>query len=286
MSHEVVRALGLVPHPLQQPLTVRVANGQGLAVTHFVKLQGRLGPINVRLLLRMIKTNIPVVLGYPFLARLQPTIDWRRRVIRVERKNHVFEIPALPAADSYRITCPVVRGGPLPTEPEVEVPSDKSDPVICAMQEANPDPEVVTPTAEDRKALAHTTEPRWKTRRRLRNSPRQEVEKLIKEVDHTLCGPPCEGVEVPKEIRELNKEYAHLFPEKVPGGLPPPQRTDHQIDLKPDSRIPAQRLYRLAPAEDLELQKQLKGLQGLGFVEPSTSSYGASLLFVPKADGM
>ena len=49
------------------------------------------------------------MLGYPFLARTQPTIDWKQRVLRIERKGKVFEIKALAIADSYRMTCPVVR---------------------------------------------------------------------------------------------------------------------------------------------------------------------------------
>ena len=63
----------------------------------------------VRLLLRVIKTTIPIVLGYPFLARTQPTINWKQRVLRIERNGSVFEIKALAIADSYRMTCPVVR---------------------------------------------------------------------------------------------------------------------------------------------------------------------------------
>ena len=63
----------------------------------------------VRLSLRVVKTTIPIVLGYPFLARTQPTIDWKQRVLRIERKGKVFEIKALAIADSYRMTCPVVR---------------------------------------------------------------------------------------------------------------------------------------------------------------------------------
>ena len=57
----------------------------------------------------MIKTTIPIVLGYPFLARTQPTVDWKKRVLRIERKGRVFEVKALAIADSYRMTCPVVR---------------------------------------------------------------------------------------------------------------------------------------------------------------------------------
>ena len=49
------------------------------------------------------------MLGYPFLARTQPTIDWKQRVLRIEWKGKVFEIRALAIADSYRMTCPVVR---------------------------------------------------------------------------------------------------------------------------------------------------------------------------------
>jgi hypothetical protein len=107
VSFDVVKTLWLTQHPLLQPLTVRVANGEGLSVTHFVRLSGKLGQMPVKLLLRVIKTTIPVVLGYPFLSRVQPLVDWRRRVLRVERKGRVYEIPALPAADSFRMTFPV-----------------------------------------------------------------------------------------------------------------------------------------------------------------------------------
>ena len=74
----------------------------------------------VRLSLMVIKTTIHIVLGYPFLARTQPTIDWKQRVLRIERKGKVFEIKALAIADSYRMTCPVVRVTKM-GEGEVEV---------------------------------------------------------------------------------------------------------------------------------------------------------------------
>ena len=39
----------------------------------------------------------------------QPTIDWKRRLLIIERKWKIFEIKALAIADSYRMACPVVR---------------------------------------------------------------------------------------------------------------------------------------------------------------------------------
>jgi hypothetical protein len=141
------------------------------------------------------------------------------------------------------------------------------------------------PTPRERQAISRSQEPKWKTKRKLKNSPRKAVEQLFKEVDHTICGAPCAKVPTPVEIEELNKEFVDVFPEKIPGGLPPKRVTDHRIDLKPGSKVPAQRLYRLAPLEDAELQKQLKSLLDLGFIEPATSEYGAGILFVPKANG-
>ena len=65
-SWDVVRVLGLRHYTLSQRLTVRVADREAFAVTHLVQLSARLGPMPVRLSLRVIKTTIPIVLGYHF----------------------------------------------------------------------------------------------------------------------------------------------------------------------------------------------------------------------------
>ena len=83
----------------------------------------------------------------------------------------------------------------------------------------------------------------------------------------------------------LNEEFKDLFPEKLPNGLPPCRVTDHKIDLTEGAKVPAQRLYRTAPSEDVELQKQLKDLLEHGLIERSTSEHGSGILFVPNANG-
>ena len=77
--------------------------------------------------------------------------------------------------------------------------------------------EEVMPTLEDQQQVSRGGDAKWKTRQRLRNSPRKEVEKLIKDVDHTICGPPCEELPMPDCIRALTEEFAAIFPEKIPG---------------------------------------------------------------------
>lgn len=47
----------------------------------------------------------------------------------------------------------------------------------------------------------------------------------------------------------------------------------------------AKSLYRLAPSKMQELSDQLKELQDNGFIRPSHSPWGASVLFVKKKDG-
>nr|GEW56271.1 putative reverse transcriptase domain-containing protein [Tanacetum cinerariifolium] len=43
--------------------------------------------------------------------------------------------------------------------------------------------------------------------------------------------------------------------------------------------------YRLAPTKMQELSNKLKGLQDKGFIRPSSSPWGARVLFVKKRDG-
>lgn len=101
MHVEIARDLGLYRYLLAVPLTVRVANGEALPVTHFVRLTGRLGLMPIWLFLLVIGTTIPVVLGYHFWDKQNLQVYWRGRWVRVERKWTVFKITALPPADSF-----------------------------------------------------------------------------------------------------------------------------------------------------------------------------------------
>ena len=117
------------------------------------------------------------------------------------------------------------------------------------------------PTLEDQQMVSRVVEANWKTRQMLRNLPRKEVEKLINDVDHTICGLQCEELPIQDCIMALNEEFAAIFPTKIQGGMPPSGPTDHRIDLVQDHKIPGQKLYRLSPAEDKELQEQLSSLE-------------------------
>ncbi|GJV34332.1 putative reverse transcriptase domain-containing protein [Tanacetum coccineum] len=80
------------------------------------------------------------------------------------------------------------------------------------------------------------------------------------------------------------KEFSDVFPEDLPG-LPPIRQVEFQIDLIPGAAPVARTPYRLAPLEMQELSNQLQELADRGFIRPSTSPWGAPVLFVKKKDG-
>ncbi|GJS32784.1 putative reverse transcriptase domain-containing protein [Tanacetum coccineum] len=80
------------------------------------------------------------------------------------------------------------------------------------------------------------------------------------------------------------REFLEVFPKDLPG-LPPVRQVEFQIDLIPGAAPVARAPYRLAPSEMQELSNQLQELADRGFIRPSTSPWGAPVLFVKKKDG-
>nr|GEZ32405.1 putative reverse transcriptase domain-containing protein [Tanacetum cinerariifolium] len=80
------------------------------------------------------------------------------------------------------------------------------------------------------------------------------------------------------------RDFPEVFPEDLPGLLPI-RPVEFQIDLVPGAAPVARAPYRLAPFEMKELAEQLKELSDKGFIRPSSSPWGAPVMFVKKKDG-
>ncbi|GJU70214.1 reverse transcriptase domain-containing protein [Tanacetum coccineum] len=96
-----------------------------------------------------------------------------------------------------------------------------------------------------------------------------------------------EGTEV-SEKRIEDVPFFRDFPEVFPKdflGLPPTRQVEFHIELIPGAAPVARVPYRLAPAEMKELAEHLKELSNKGFIRPSSSPWGAPILFVKKKDG-
>lgn len=97
---------------------------------------------------------------------------------------------------------------------------------------------------------------------------------------------PVDGPDLPEEVREIVKvEFPDVFPTELPDGLPPDRGDSMRIETDPFADPPVRPVIRMSIAELDELKKQLTGLLKKGLISPSTSPYGAPVLFVKKKDG-
>ena len=91
--------------------------------------------------------------------------------------------------------------------------------------------------------------------------------------------------DVPVDVQPLLEEFSDVFPATLPDGLPPDRGDAMKIETDPNADPPVRPVIRLSIAELDELRKQLDELLRKGFIKPSTSPYGAPVLFVKKKDG-
>ncbi|KAI3678319.1 hypothetical protein L6452_37606 [Arctium lappa] len=89
-----------------------------------------------------------------------------------------------------------------------------------------------------------------------------------------------------KKIEDVRivSEYPDVFSDDLPG-LPPDRQVEFRIDLVPGAAPIARAPYRLTLTERQEMMSQLQELLEKGFVRPSSSPWGAPVLFVKKKDG-
>jgi hypothetical protein len=90
-----------------------------------------------------------------------------------------------------------------------------------------------------------------------------------------------------KTIEEVPvvEEYLDVFPNELPD-MPPDRDIEFIIDLIPRTAPIAKRLYRMALAELAKLKEQIRELQQKGYIRPSSSPWGALVLFVKKDGSM
>ncbi|GBG73286.1 hypothetical protein CBR_g13005 [Chara braunii] len=106
----------------------------------------------------------------------------------------------------------------------------------------------------------------WKFRLTRERKARMEAEE--KPIDPTIA-----------KLLEQFKDLA-----KPPTGVVP-RSIQHRIEIEPGSRTPKGAVYRMSLQELEELRKQLDELLEKGWIRPSSSPFGAPVLFVPKKEG-
>ena len=277
MSQDLANFLNLEMHARKRPLRLLLANGDHVECTHFVRATVNIGTFSARMAFAVTQTGIPLVLGMPFHYRFEPIPRWRARkfVIYFEGRVHVLNAEPLQRLLKSDLANPVNFANVLRTNlPPMPVTAPPRSPLItpkfCSIAE-----DKITYTeisAEDKRAIQNLFH---------EDAMRTFHGKSIPKPS----SPATDANPLPQPLKILLEQFRDVFPDQLPYGLPKQRETDHTIDLEPHAKPPAHRLYRLSPAEDEELRKQLTAYLLAGQIEPARSPFGAGVLFARKKDG-
>nr|AAX95912.1 retrotransposon protein, putative, Ty3-gypsy sub-class [Oryza sativa Japonica Group]ABA92473.1 retrotransposon protein, putative, Ty3-gypsy subclass [Oryza sativa Japonica Group] len=79
------------------------------------------------------------------------------------------------------------------------------------------------------------------------------------------------------------REYPDVFPDDLPA-MPPKRDIEFRIDLVPGTTPIHKRPYRMAANELADVKRQVDDLLQKGYIRPSSSPWGAPVIFVEKKD--
>jgi hypothetical protein len=91
------------------------------------------------------------------------------------------------------------------------------------------------------------------------------------------------GAELNLEDIHVVREFPDVFPDDLPR-MPPERAIEFKIELQPGTAPIAKASYKISHVEMNELKIQLQGLLDKGYILPSMSPWGCSVLFVEKKD--
>ena len=80
------------------------------------------------------------------------------------------------------------------------------------------------------------------------------------------------------------RDFPDVFPEELPG-MPLDRDIEFMIELLPGLTQIFKRPYRMPPNDLEEIKKQINELLEKGYIRPSSSPWGATVLLVEKKDG-
>ncbi|CAI7805519.1 unnamed protein product [Closterium sp. NIES-53] len=185
--------------------------------------------------------------------------------------------------------------GPLRWKPTLPVTNIKGLDLILGrdfLKKFNPEINWVTRTASIYNQDRRVPLPNWSNKGDI---PEETLARFEKDVKRTMAGFVAlvtnedEGerktLELPPPIKKLLEEFEDVLSDDLPDQLPPYRTHQHEIIEEPGSKPTFQAPYRLSPTELADMKKQIEYLLDKGLIRPSTSPYGAPVLFTPKPDG-
>lgn len=249
---KIVQAASLTTIKKPVPDLVRLADGHTISSTHVTRVSFRVpySAYHDHDTFHVVDLgDFDMVLGKPWLRRINPDIDWVTNTIRFKFNGHRI----LLASKDSTLT-PVMSS------------------LICNM-------------AQFRKATSSTSKPKDKPLLLLhiRQTDGDNIDLAVTSPNPTSVELPTDWQ---AQLSSITSQYKDVLPEgdQLPN-YPPARSIEHEIPIIPGSSIPNRPTYRMSPSELDDLKKEIASLLERGLIRPSTSPYGAPVILVPKKDG-
>ena len=100
------------------------------------------------------------------------------------------------------------------------------------------------------------------------------------------AGTPPPSTKLHSGISALLTEFkSTVFLDDLPAGVPKTRGEDFKVELVPGAKPAVRPMPRFSPEEQDMIAAEIKNLLEKGFITPSSSPFGAQILFVKKKDG-
>ena len=240
--------------------SVKTAGGQDSPILGRVNVRVRMGPLVDNVSLLVMEHQLPgvdILLGCAWLERRAAQMDFHEGVVRVWKGGRA-------RGRSYHIARTHATAG-----------TTRAVQRVCALLAAR------DPSGPIRSVKASTALRDVKlgaAAMLVRVCPAPVVATLGLDEGGTHVPPPVPG------LTELLAEYEPTVFKEL-SELPPEREVSHTIPLQPGALPPSKNMYRLSPREREEVEKQVRKMLDMGFIQPSSSPFGSPVLFVEKPDG-
>ena len=91
-----VAATQIPTHQLGMPWAVSLGNGDIVYTTHYALTQLQVGDYTALTCFKVLTTDLAMVLGYPFLLKHRPHIDWKKRTLLFQRRGKEYLVQGYP----------------------------------------------------------------------------------------------------------------------------------------------------------------------------------------------
>lgn len=247
---KLVRLADLSTVEKSVPDKVKLADGHTISSTHVTRVQFKVNHSEYKdqdTFHVVDLGDFDMVLGKPWLRRLNPVIDWVHNTLKFTFGGRNILI------------------------------ASRNSPQQCLANS------LILNIAQFRKAEASKPREQPLLLCTIKQLEDGEIDFKIDSPSHSKVDLPVDWKE---QMSQIASKYKDVLPEgDVQPTYPPARAIEHEVPIIPGSTIPNRPTYRMSPSELDELKKEISSLLERGLIRPSTSPYGAPVILVPKKDG-